>query len=64
MKKLFALCALALLPFFAQAQTLTVNVISLTQSSPIDSMEVFLVGPRDIISDFTDAKGKVVFQNL
>ncbi len=64
MKKLFALCALAFLPFLAQAQTLTVNVISLTQSTPIDSMEVFLIGPKDVVSDFTDQKGVVVFQNL
>jgi hypothetical protein len=64
MKKLFALCALAILPFFAQAQTLTLNVISLTQSTPIDSIEVFLVGPSDINSSFTNQKGEVIFNNL
>ncbi len=64
MKKLFALCALAFLPFLVQAQTLTINVISLTQSTPIDSMEVFLIGPKDVVSDYTDQKGVVVFQNL
>ncbi|MFT6175375.1 MAG: hypothetical protein ACJAY4_001602, partial [Cryomorphaceae bacterium] len=64
MKKLFALCALAILPFFAQAQTFTVNAISLTQSTPIDSIEVFLVGPSDIKSSFTNQKGEVIFNNL
>jgi len=64
MKKIYALCVLAFFPFLSPAQSLTVTVTSLVEATPIDSMEVFLVGPGDINSRFTGPNGRVIFDKL